>query len=118
MILKGFLIFWIFSYTRPMFPYLPPSWQLALDSEFEKPYWESLTSFIKSEYSQQICFPQEQNIFKAFELTHFDDVRVVIIGQDPYHTVGAAMGLAFSVANGSKVQPSLRNIIKELESDI
>lgn len=101
-----------------MLPSLPPSWQLALASEFQKSYWESLASFIESEYSQQICFPQEQNIFKAFELTHFDDVRVVIIGQDPYHTVGAAMGLAFSVANGSKAQPSLRNILKELESDI
>ena len=65
---------------------LPPSWQLALASEFQKPYLESLTSFIKSEYSQNICFPQEQNIFKAFEMTPFDLVRVVILGQDPYHS--------------------------------
>ena len=101
-----------------MFPSLPSSWQLALDSEFQKSYWESLASFIESEYSQQICFPQEPNIFKALELTHFDDVRIVILGQDPYHTAGAAMGLAFSIPEGSKPQPSLRNIFKELEVDI
>lgn len=99
-------------------PSLHSSWQLALASEFQKPYLESLTSFIKSEYSQNICFPQEKNIFKALELTHFEDVRVVILGQDPYHTPGAAMGLAFSVPNGSRAQPSLRNIFKELASDI
>ena len=101
-----------------MLPSLPPSWQLALASEFQKSYWESLSSFIKSEYSQNICFPKEQNIFKAFNVTPFENVKVVILGQDPYHTAGAAMGLAFSVANGSKAQPSLRNILKELESDI
>ncbi len=105
-------------YTHFMLPSLPPSWQLALASEFQKSYWESLSSFIKSEYSQNICFPKEQNIFKAFNVTPFENVKVVILGQDPYHTAGAAMGLAFSVANGSKAQPSLRNILKELESDI
>ena len=101
-----------------MFPPLPSSWQFALAPEFEKPYLVDLSEFIKSEYSQLVCFPQEWNIFRAFDVTPFDRVRVVILGQDPYHTVGAAMGLAFSVPNWSKMQPSLRNIFKELESDL
>ena len=101
-----------------MFPSLPSSWRIALTSEFQKSYWGSLNNFIKSEYSQHICFPKEPSIFKALDLTHFDDVRVVILGQDPYHTTGAAMGLAFSIPEGSKSQPSLRNIFKELDSDI
>lgn len=114
-------IFWYFSdflYTLDMFPSLSSSWQATLIWEFEKPYWTELTDFVEYEYSQYDCFPQEQNIFRAFELTHFDDVRVVILGQDPYHTAGAAMGLAFSVPDWSRAQPSLRNIFKELESDI
>ncbi len=94
------------------------SWHAVLASEFEKLYWESLTSFIKSEYSQKKCFPEGKNIFRAFDSTPFDDVKVVILGQDPYHTPGAAMWLSFSVPNGSKAQPSLRNIFKELESDL
>ncbi len=113
--------FWYFgfsSYTFAMFPSLSPSWQLALNSEFQKPYWKSLANFIKSEYSQNICFPQEWAIFKAFDMTHFDNVRVVILGQDPYHTAGAAMWFSFSVPDWSKVQPSLRSIFKELETDI
>lgn len=69
-------------------------------------------------YNQNICFPEERNIFRAFDITAFDDIKVVILGQDPYHTAGAAMGLSFSVPNGSKMQPSLRNIFKELESDV
>ncbi len=109
------------------------SWHAVLASEFEKPYWEDLTSFIKSEYSQKKCFPKGKNIFRAFDMTPFDDVKVVILGQDPYHTayqadssfhsewqkpICAAMGLSFSVPSGSKPQPSLRNIFKELESDL
>lgn len=74
-----------------------PSWYRVLALEFEKPYWEKLTDFIKSEYSQKVCFPQGKNIFRAFDTTPFDRVRVVILGQDPYHTAGAAMGLSFSV---------------------
>ena len=69
-----------------MLPPLPSSWQLALAPEFEKLYWSDLTEFIKSEYSQQVCFPQERYIFRAFEMTPFDRVRVVILGQDPYHS--------------------------------
>ncbi|MBP9779640.1 uracil-DNA glycosylase [Candidatus Gracilibacteria bacterium] len=94
------------------------SWQNVLHSEFEKPYWMSLTNFVKEEYSSTRCFPEGKNIFRAFDTTPFDKVKVVILGQDPYHTQGAAMGLSFSVPNGSKPQPSLRNIFKELYSDL
>lgn len=95
-----------------------PSWHEALAFEFEKPYWQGLTAFVKEEYTSTQCFPEEKNIFRAYDTTPFDRVRVVILGQDPYHTPGAAMGLSFSVPNGSKIQPSLRNIFKELESDL
>lgn len=76
-----------------------------------------LTEFVKSEYSREVCFPEENSIFRAFDMTPFDEVKVVILGQDPYHTAGAAMGLSFSIPDGTKMQPSLRNILKELESD-
>lgn len=95
-----------------------PSWQSALAPEFEKPYWERLTAFVKSEYAAGPCFPPGKLIFKAFDTTAFDAVKVVILGQDPYHTPGAAMGLSFSVPQGAKTQPSLQNIFKELASDI
>ena len=104
----------------PMNPsiHIHPSWLTALASEFEKPYWHELTAFVKSEYASGSCFPAGKNIFRAFDMTPFDEVKVVILGQDPYHTPGAAMGLSFSVPTGSKPQPSLRNICKELASDI
>ncbi len=101
-----------------MLPSLTTSWYTALAWEFEKPYWAELMNFVEREYSQSVCFPEEKNIFRAFEMTQFEDITVVILGQDPYHTAGAAMGLSFSVPNGSKTQPSLRNILKELASDI
>lgn len=94
-----------------------PTWHAALTSEFDKPYWNILTEFINQEYSQKACFPQQSYIFHAFDITQFDEVKVVIIGQDPYHTAGAAMGLSFSIPEGTKAQPSLKNIFKELESD-
>ncbi len=94
-----------------------PSWYTVLALEFEQPYWKKLTDFIKSEYSTTKCFPPGKNIFRAFELTHFDDVRVVVLGQDPYHTAWAAMGMAFSIPDGSRTQPSLRNILQELHTD-
>lgn len=94
------------------------SWQTALSGEFEKPYWRELTSFVKEEYSKVSCFPKGADIFRAFDLTPFDSVKVVILWQDPYHTPGAAMGMCFSVPNGSKTQPSLGNIFKELSSDV
>ena len=69
-----------------MFSSLPTSWQRVLSPELERPYWSELSTFIRSEYGQYNCFPQEDNIFRAFEVTSFDQVRVVILGQDPYHT--------------------------------
>lgn len=94
------------------------SWHTALETEFEKPYWTSLTGFVKDEYITKRCFPEGKNIFRAYDLTPFETVKVVILGQDPYHTPGAAMGLSFSVPDGSKPQPSLRNIFKEIASDL
>lgn len=94
------------------------SWLKVLSSEFEKAYWSELTKFVKDQYAQTPCFPEGKNIFHAFDTTPFGQVKVVILGQDPYHTPGAAMGLSFSVPNGSKPQPSLRNIFKEIESDL
>ena len=101
-----------------MIPSLPPSWLSVLAPEFDRLYWPTLTEFVTSEYEQKVCFPEEKNIFRAFSVTPFENVKVVILGQDPYHTAGAAMGLSFSVPNGSRVQPSLRNIFRELQSDI
>ncbi len=97
---------------------IDPSWHQALAWEFEKPYWHTLTDFVRSEYASKSCFPAPKNIFRAFDMTPFGRVRVVILGQDPYHTLWVAMGLSFSVPSGSKPQPSLRNIFKELASDI
>ncbi|MDB5777498.1 MAG: ung [Herbaspirillum sp.] len=94
------------------------SWKKQLQSEFEKPYWEKLTAFVKSEYAAGLCCPQGKNIFRAFELTPFNDVKAVILGQDPYHTPGAAMGLCFSVPDGNRPQPSLQNIFQEIGNDL
>lgn len=94
-----------------------PSWHEVLASEFIKPYWESLMEFVREEYTHNQCFPEYKNIFRAFDATPFDRVKVVILGQDPYHTRGAATWLSFSVPSDSKTQPSLMNIFKELESD-
>jgi uracil-DNA glycosylase len=82
-----------------MFCSLPISWKSVLIPKSEGRYWIELTKSIKREYSQKICFPQEQNIFRAFDMTSFEAVKVVILGQDPYHTAGAAMGLAFSISD-------------------
>jgi uracil-DNA glycosylase len=97
---------------------LEASWKEHLRAEFEKPYWESLTAFVKSEYAAGPCFPKGGDIFRAFDLTPFDDVKVVILGQDPYHTPGAAMGFCFSVPDGNRPQPSLQNIFKEIQTDL
>jgi len=94
------------------------SWKEHLQGEFEQPYWEPLTSFVKAEYAAGPCCPAGKHIFRAFDLTPFDQVKVVILGQDPYHTPGAAMGLCFSVPDGNRPQPSLQNIFKEINSDL
>lgn len=97
---------------------IEPSWKNALQDEFEKPYFSSLIDFVKNEYKTHTCFPKGKNIFKAFELTPLDKVKVVLLGQDPYHGIGQAMGLCFSVPNGIVYPPSLRNIITELRDDV
>lgn len=95
------------------------SWKSVLHDEFEKDYFKKLTDFVRSEYlSGKTIYPEPKNIFNAFNLCAFDDVKVVIIGQDPYHEPGQAHGLCFSVQSGVDFPPSLQNIYKEIESDI
>ena len=93
------------------------SWKPYLH-EFDKPYFRELVSFVNDEYSNCQCFPPVNQIFNAFEHCHFEDVKVVIIGQDPYHGLGQAHGLCFSVNDGVALPPSLINIFKELEQDL
>jgi uracil-DNA glycosylase len=91
-----------------------PSWRNILDEEFEKPYFASLMAFIENAYSTSVVFPPKSKIFEAFNKTPFDDVKVVILGQDPYHEPGQAQGLSFYVPENVKPPPSLKNIAKEL----
>ena len=94
------------------------SWRNVLQPEFDKPYFELLTSFVRSEYQTKQCFPPARLIFNAFDSCPFDRVRVVIIGQDPYHDFGQAHGLCFSVNDGVEIPPSLMNIYKEINRDL
>lgn len=95
------------------------SWKQALQSEFEKPYFAELVRFLHQEKAAgNAIYPPGGMIFKAFELTPLDQLKVVILGQDPYHQPGQAMGLSFSVPDGVPMPPSLRNIYKEIESDL
>ena len=93
------------------------SWKRELADEWEKEYFKRLTEFVRQEYSTKQIFPPGRQIFAAFDSTPFPDVKVVILGQDPYHDVGQANGLCFSVNDGIPFPPSLRNIFKEIESD-
>lgn len=93
------------------------SWQKFLQAEFNKPYFKELSSFLHGEYERTTVFPKKTLVFSAFT-TDLNDVKVVILGQDPYHTPGAAEGLAFSVPAGQKIPPSLVNIYKEIDADI
>lgn len=95
-----------------------PSWQKELAAEFDKPYFISLTSFVRDEYATKKCFPTGAQLFSAFDHCTFDDVKVVIIGQDPYHGQGQANGLSFSVNDGIAFPPSLQNIFKEIQQDL
>ena len=97
---------------------LPPSWLAVLKDEFEKPYFEKLTEFVKKEYLTYAIYPQGKNIFRAFELCPFDQVKVVILGQDPYHGPKQANGLCFSVSDDLPQPPSLQNIFKEISADL
>lgn len=94
------------------------SWRRVLQSEFDKPYFELLTTFVRQQYATRQCFPPARLIFNAFDSCPFDQVRVVIIGQDPYHDVGQAHGLCFSVNDGVAIPPSLINIYKEIQRDL
>jgi uracil-DNA glycosylase len=94
------------------------SWKVRLAEEFSKNYFLELVDFVKTEYSNHIVFPKGQQIFSAFNRCSFDDLKVVIIGQDPYHGDGQANGLCFSVNDGTKMPPSLVNIFKEIKEDV
>jgi uracil-DNA glycosylase len=99
---------------------IEPSWKRVLETEFVQDYFVQLATDVKTEYilNQPPIYPPAQDIFKAFDLCPFDSVRVVILGQDPYHGPGQAHGLAFSVQDGIKTPPSLKNIYKEIASDL
>ena len=101
-----------------MFVEIEESWKNKLTEEFNKPYFKVLSNFIKEEYNTQEIFPPAKLIFNAFNKCPLSQVKVVIIGQDPYHNPGQANGLSFSVNDGVKTPPSLKNIYKEIEADL
>ena len=94
------------------------SWKLQLKNEFQQPYFSNLVQFVKQEYQTQTVYPPGKYIFNAFDQCPFDKVKVVILGQDPYHEPGQAHGLCFSVNDGVPFPPSLQNIFKEIQSDL
>ena len=94
------------------------NWDVILKDEFKKEYFKKLGIFVKSEYKNKICFPKYEDLFNALRYTDYNDVKVVILGQDPYHGINEAHGLSFSVKDNVKRPPSLNNIFKELESDL
>lgn len=94
------------------------SWKEKLAGEFEKPYFQQLTDFVKKEYQTEVVYPPGKEIFRAFDSCPFDRVKLVIIGQDPYHGEGQANGLCFSVRDGQRMPPSLVNIFKEIRDDL
>lgn len=97
---------------------IEPSWKRQLSDEFEKPYFSELTGFVKAEYSKNTCYPKGKDIFAAFDYCPFNETKVVIIGQDPYHGPDQANGLCFSVKDGIPHPPSLVNVFKEIKTDI
>ena len=94
------------------------SWKTVLAEEFEKPYFKTLTDFVRQEYSTRAVYPPAKLIFNAFDQCPFEQVKVVIVGQDPYHEPGQAHGLCFSVNDGVQIPPSLVNIYKEIHNDL
>lgn len=94
------------------------SWKKALQDEFEKEYWKNLTDKVRGQYKSTTVYPPARNIFRAFDLCPLDKVKVVIVGQDPYHGFRQANGLCFSVNDGIPLPPSLQNIYKEIENDL
>jgi uracil-DNA glycosylase len=108
----------LFAIVEHMAVKIEPSWEAALHEEFEKPYFNELTEFVKGEYAGEAVYPPPKFIFRAFDLCPFDKVKVVILGQDPYHGPKQANGLCFAVSDGVALPPSLQNIFKEIESDL
>ena len=100
-----------------MLPNLNPSWQTILSEEIQKPYFPDLMKAVDEEYANSTCFPPKKLIFAAFDHCSFEDLKVVILGQDPYHGKGEANGLCFSVNDSVRIPPSLRNIFRELNDD-
>lgn len=94
------------------------SWKRKIKDEFDKPYFKTLIEFVRQQYKTRVIYPPGKCIFHAFDACPFDDVKVVIIGQDPYHGAGQANGLCFSVNDGIPMPPSLKNIFKEIETDL
>ena len=94
------------------------SWKKHLQTEFDKPYFDELVRFVRNEYATHTVYPPGKQMFAAFDACPFDNVKVVILGQDPYHEPGQAHGLCFSVNEGVQFPPSLQNIFKEIESDL
>lgn len=99
-------------------PIFQNDWQTVLGNEFEKPYYRKLRQFLKEEYETKTIYPAKEDIFNALHYTSYEDVKVVLLGQDPYHGPNQAHGLSFSVQPGVKAPPSLRNIFKELQDDL
>lgn len=97
---------------------IEPSWKERLKGEFEEPYFKELAEFVRQEYQATTVYPAPKNIFRAFELTPFNEVKVVILGQDPYHGPKQAVGLSFAVSEGVQNPPSLQNIFKEVQADL
>ncbi|MCR5773753.1 MAG: uracil-DNA glycosylase [Lachnospiraceae bacterium] len=97
---------------------LEGAWKEALEGEFHKPYYKELFGFVKQEYATKVIYPPSELIFTALHLTPLDKVKVVILGQDPYHEPGQAMGMSFSVPEGVEIPPSLKNIYKEIHEDV
>ena len=97
---------------------LPAGWREVLKDEFDKPYWGKLEAFVEEEWANQTVYPPKEDVFTAFHHTPYEDVKVLLLGQDPYHGEGQAHGLAFSVRKGVTIPPSLRNIYKELGEDL
>jgi uracil-DNA glycosylase len=101
-----------------MQPRLPPSWKAVLADEFTKPYFQRLHEFVAAERKTHMVYPPEADVYNAFTYTPYDEVKVLLLGQDPYHGEGQAHGLCFSVRPGVKPPPSLMNIFKELHHDL
>lgn len=103
--------------AKPVEVNIHPSWKRRLETEFAKPYFAELVDFVKNEYKNEVVYPPPKYIFRAFDTTPFENVKVVVLGQDPYHGPNQANGLCFAVADGVALPPSLQNIFREIEAE-